>query len=103
MKDILPDSCFMAFRDEANIKSSQSSELNNCTTHLTTGDDTLVTDSMGNSFAISHVNTIQQLAKAASTVDEFVESFHSITDKEIEHIEQITLGKAENEILHIQR
>ena len=62
--------------DEANIKSGQSPEVNNCTTLSTIGDDTLVTDSMGNSFEISHVKTIQQLAKAASTVD----------------------GKAENEI-----
>ena len=58
---------------------------------------------MGNSFEISHVNTIQQLAKAASTVEELVQSFHSITDEEIGHIEQITVGQAENEIWHIQR
>ena len=58
---------------------------------------------MGNSFEISHVNTIQQLAKAASTVEELVQSFHSISDEEIGHIEQITVGQAENEIWHIQR
>ena len=92
LKDVLPGSCFVVLNDAKQSEESRSvsNNIDSDAAHV----PTLSTSNLENI-------TLRQ-AKAASTVEEFLDSLVPISDEVVNIIEVATVGQSDNEVWHTQ-